>query len=976
MRIEKVIIENLNSLLGRFEIDLTDRAYAGGLFAIVGPSGAGKTTVLDGICLALYGKTPRIDSISDSHDELMNKGAASCKAEAVFTAGGKRYKSIFVHERAKGSKPFRAVKRELLAQAGDGTWYVAAARIREVDERIEEICGLDYGRFTRSIMLAQFRFAEFLQANSNERAAILEQITDMDIYRRISIAVYERTQHQKQQLAETRSRIGDIMILSESEEAARKEEVTRLEAAAAAHETLKNELAACRAMAQQLQILGEQQEKYKKAKTPLAEEKEKRLLAFKQAEQAEQTQIKKNDELAETLKIVREIDIKAANKADEIKRFDREIADDDDRINANKKAVLDIFKKYEPNASGERYRALYETNDVSAQLRGKAKAELDAAAAMAESIETQISQALAQKDESHWRFRLEALKNALPVAEAAEALKKAQESLTEFKKQQAVWEGEHKAFEQTAKDIEEKYEYAKLNMRFGEERRKLEDGKPCPLCGALHHPSAGEALDDAYFDKAKQNYDEMQRKKDDIKNRMRQIELRIGDLGTLIDEKTRYIAENGALLSAPDEQQETDGITKAIDEIDKRLSAYAQLLKSKSQAAENVAVMTARFGGIDKDVEMIDSRKRNIADAENDKKKKQQRKAQTQTELDVLNAQRQAIFGDMDADAQEAAAKKSLQHIQDEKEQCRNRADQAARALEQNDKDISRTQGEMQTLSLKLKTSYEKTAADAVNVQSISDDDDVTALYGRFMDAAAVLSEQPDADALGSAANALGALISGETARLGSVRQVLRANAESRQTVKTLKSQEKSHRLALEKWEKLNALIGSASGNKFSRIAQSITFDALLRFSNQSLKRMSDRYILVRDEKGQDKPLELAVIDTYQAGEKRPVSNLSGGESFIVSMALALGLSDMSSGAARIDSLFIDEGFASLDEDYMEAALQTLSALGNREGKLIGVISHVEALKARIDVQIEVQRLSGGCSELTGPGVKQFTINN
>ena len=977
MRIEKVVIENLNSLLGRFEIDLTDRAYAGGLFAIVGPSGAGKTTVLDAICLALYGKTPRIDSISDSHDELMNKGAASCKAEAVFTAGGKRYKSVFVHERAKGSKPFRAVKRELLTQAGDGTWYVAAARIREVDERIEEICGLDYGRFTRSIMLAQFRFAEFLQANSNERAAILEQITDMDIYRRISIAVYERTQRQKQQLAETRSRIGDIMILSETEEAARKEEVTRLEAAAAAHETLKNELSACRAMAQQLQSLGEQHEKYKKAETPLSEEKEKRLLAFKQAEQAEQVQIKKNDELADTLKIVREIDIKAANKADEIKRFDREIADDEDRINANKKAVLDIFKKYEPNASGERYRALYETDDVSAQLRGRAKAELDAAAAMAESIETQISQALAQKDESHWRFRLEALKNALPVSEAADALKKAQESLTEFKKQQAVWEGEQKAFEQTAKDIEEKYEYAKLNMRFGEERRKLEDGKPCPLCGALQHPSAGEALDDAYFDKAKQNYDEMQRKRDDIKNRMQQVELRIGDLSTLIDEKTRYIDENVALMSALDGQSETetDGIAKTIDEIDKRLSAYAQLLKSKSQAAENVAAMTARFGGIDKDVEMIDSRKRNIADAENDKKKKQQRKTQTQTELDVLNAQRQAIFGDRDADAEEAAARKSLQQAQDEKEQCRNRADQAARALEQNDKDLSRTQGEMQILSLRLKTSYEKTAVDAVNVQSISDDDDVTALHGRFMDAAAVLGEQSDADALGSAANALGALISGETARLGSVRQILRANAESRQTVKTLKSQEKTYRLALEKWEKLNALIGSASGNKFSRMAQSITFDALLRFSNQSLKRMSDRYILVRDEKGQDKPLELAVIDTYQAGEKRPVSNLSGGESFIVSMALALGLSEMSSGAARIDSLFIDEGFASLDEDYLEAALQTLSALGNREGKLIGVISHVEALKTRIDVQIEVQRLSGGCSELTGPGVKQLTIN-
>jgi exonuclease SbcC len=383
--------------------------------------------------------------------------------------------------------------------------------------------------------------------------------------------------------------------------------------------------------------------------------------------------------------------------------------------------------------------------------------------------------------------------------------------------------------------------------------------------------------------------------------------------------------------------------------------------------------MTARFGNIDKDVEMIDSRKKMIADAERDKHKKQRLKAQAQTELDSLITQRRVIFGDKDADAEEAAAKTCMQQVQDVKEQSRNQADQASRALEQNGKDLSRTQGEIDTLSLKLRTVYGKTAADAVHAQNVSDDDDVTKLFGRFMDEAAALCDEPHADEIGRTARALGTLISGENARLGSVRQILKANAESRQTVKTLKSQEKTYKQELEKWEKLNALIGSASGDKFSRMAQSITFDALLRFANQSLQRMSDRYILVRDEAGASKPLELAVIDTYQAGEKRPVSNLSGGESFIVSMALALGLSEMSSGAARIDSLFIDEGFASLDEDYLEAALQTLSALGNREGKLIGVISHVEALKTRIDVQIDVRRRSGGCSELTGPGVQQLT---
>src|SRR5512137_2582192 len=107
---------------------------------------------------------------------------------------------------------------------------------------------------------------------------------------------------------------------------------------------------------------------------------------------------------------------------------------------------------------------------------------------------------------------------------------------------------------------------------------------------------------------------------------------------------------------------------------------------------------------------------------------------------------------------------------------------------------------------------------------------------------------------------------------------------------------------------------------------------------------MSDRYILVRDS---DEPLELNVIDNYQAGEIRSTRNLSGGESFIVSLALALGLSQIASRNVRVDSLFLDEGFGTLDEEALDMALETLGGL-QEDGKLIGVISHVVALKERI----------------------------
>ena len=122
---------------------------------------------------------------------------------------------------------------------------------------------------------------------------------------------------------------------------------------------------------------------------------------------------------------------------------------------------------------------------------------------------------------------------------------------------------------------------------------------------------------------------------------------------------------------------------------------------------------------------------------------------------------------------------------------------------------------------------------------------------------------------------------------------------------------------------------------------------------------------MVRDP---DQPLELSVVDNYQAGEIRSTKNLSGGESFIVSLALALGLSRLASRNVRVDSLFLDEGFGTLDEETLETALDTLASL-QQDGKLIGVISHVQALKERIRTQLSVQPVSGGRSRRAGPGV-------
>jgi len=170
------------------------------------------------------------------------------------------------------------------------------------------------------------------------------------------------------------------------------------------------------------------------------------------------------------------------------------------------------------------------------------------------------------------------------------------------------------------------------------------------------------------------------------------------------------------------------------------------------------------------------------------------------------------------------------------------------------------------------------------------------------------------------------------------------------------------------RWNDLRELIGSADGKKFRNFAQGLTFEIMTKHANRQLRKMTDRYLLIRDA---FQPLELNVIDNYQAGEIRSTKNLSGGESFLVSLALALGLSSMASRNVRVDSLFLDEGFGTLDEDALETALETLAGL-RQDGKLIGLISHVPALKERIGTQIQVIPGTGGRSTLIGPGCRRI----
>lgn len=195
---------------------------------------------------------------------------------------------------------------------------------------------------------------------------------------------------------------------------------------------------------------------------------------------------------------------------------------------------------------------------------------------------------------------------------------------------------------------------------------------------------------------------------------------------------------------------------------------------------------------------------------------------------------------------------------------------------------------------------------------------------------------------------------------IGAMDEKLRHDDEQRAKARELSQRIDAQRSESQRWQRLNALIGSYDGAKFSRFAQSLTLEKLIALANRHLLKLNERYRL-RKAPGQD--LELEVIDRYQADAIRPMTSLSGGESFLASLALALGLSDLAGRDCRIQSLFIDEGFGSLDTDTLDMALHTLENL-QASGKSIGIISHIESLKERITTQIHVRKESGGISRI------------
>ncbi len=1219
MRILRLRFKNLNSLAGEWEIDLGQPAFvSAGIFAITGPTGAGKTTILDAVCLALYGRTPRLKKVTKSSNEIMSRQTGDCFAEVVFATQAGRYRCHWSQRRARRKQggELQAPKHEI-ADADSGEIF--GVGIRGVADQIETATGMDFDQFTRSMLLAQGGFAAFLQADPDERAPILEQITGTDMYSRISIHVHERRSDEYKKLSALQAELAGMQVLTPEDEQqlhADLQQKTRQDREIREQVTGKNLAIAwldgIARLERELQQLGRQrdalqvrmdafapeQEKLKLANQALElagaystltamrheqqrdrhdlEECQKSVAACEEAvklsEQAVQMAARRlalrKTEQQQALPIirkVRELDLRIAEKDASIQvatvgsaeqqeslAMHRTRQDADRRdLEGKRKIRVDLLQQLEATRADAGLveelagiRARCETvRNLGQQLIGKRKeigqanarlqkasqfwqeqAEiLDAARHELGSVQERLEEEqsrrkniLAGKKPAAWRASLLALTGQgsrfVQAVEAAQSLAQCEGALVDLGSRKAALDTE----ESTLRDrlqarTEERASLARelslletqLRLRqqienLEELRRQLRDGEVCPLCGAEEHPFAegnvpipdadrqrlGEVrvalqlvtttVSDLQVELARVGKDleqiafgqkEYVRKIGETKRVLalacRDLPLPVSDpdlvakLQGLQDDNRRALEHAAGIVQAADmadeklhelrealirakeavgeaewEMQEAAHAKEAAGvllerlqedsgEIQKQQDNCLELLRQDTQV---FGVKTLAFDRLDQVQEQLTARRdlwvtRQQEEAELAQQlatlemrtqhgaeriqRLQDERAQQQEQLGGLvrerawlRHRRREIFEDKNPDDEElriatamdtadrelAAGRLKLGGAQQEYIRLQTRIEQLAKSLALQDGQLESLEADflarLWESGFVSEDGYKKAClpeserkALAERSRELADEDTECAARERERTRLLQIERQKEitAEPRDLLQNALEVLIANQSElqqQIGGLRQKLRDSENLRQRQRKRLQDLDAQKRECARWNLLHELIGSADGKKYRNFAQGLTFAVLLGHANRQLQKMTDRYLLTR---ASEQRLELNVVDNYQAGEVRSTRNLSGGESFIVSLSLALGLSQMASKNVRVDSLFLDEGFGTLDEEALDVALETLAGL-QQDGKLIGVISHVAALRERISTQIHVIPQTGGKSRIVGPG--------
>ena len=1023
MKIVAIRGKNLASLEGEFEIDFTrEPLKSSGIFAITGHTGSGKSTLLDALCLALFDCTPRMNKAKESNvnvpdvqdrsisqndsRSVLRRGTADGYAEVDFIAlTGETFRSKWMVRRSRGKVEGSLQKVEMmLHNLSRGTEEQGTKT--ELLGRISELIGLSFEQFNRSVLLAQGDFATFLKARQTEKAEILEKLTGTEVYSRISASIYEKTKQAQAEYARLQERIKDIELLSDEQQAELNGEMQRIALNLSALKKEEERLSVWLKWIVDNDMLEQSKVQAEKDLQAVQEEMEQLKPRYEELKRIEYTQ-----EVRDTFTELRNTQKQLGDTESSLSELKKVLSESVGRLSAARareetavKEQADFqvyYGRLEPqiNKAKEQDVQLAERRK---QFDGEKK-EYDSFGGRRVQVEQAIKDGALQLDDykkeeegiTVWFAEREKYAVLIPnVSLIVNLLSDWETSVKQKESNRQLSEHNKAALETEEKRQKElKAEAERLNKLLPTEivelRKDLKEGVPCPVCGSVHHPLQ-------YADKVQSLQEkELNQAKEEVAGAIGRQEIGIEKrktditrLSAVVENYERHISETldsistyVSILPGWEASLEQGKLKQQILNFGDQ---WKKQMEKQTDIKERLSRMQTRQ-------ESLKVERKGLEESEGSVKKKMEA---LQAELAGLTKERASLLdGKPTADVVNTCHQKQKE-IEKELAEAREAHHKLSVDLESYKGRISQIEKEKSRLTLVEQEKTQELDVWLGRQELIGTKDELIRLL--FKDAAWIAGEKKILDEVKERQTSLRAVLAERRQKLMEHRQserkpeegerkeelearltacrtdkeqqlarhtqiemVLDNHRKGKQRIKDFEKELEEKTSVYEHWAKLNELFGSQTGNKFKEIAQGYTLDVLLVYANKHLKVLSKRYELQRIPD----TLALQIADMDMMGEVRSVHSLSGGESFLISLALALGLSSLSSNRMNVESLFIDEGFGSLDMDTLRVAMDALERL-QTQGRKIGVISHVAEMIERITTQIQVVRISGGKSRI------------
>ena len=901
----------------------------GGLYLITGDTGAGKTTIFDAITYALY---------DHSSSGIREGSMLRCKyaddktptfVELEFEVHGVRY---MVRRNPEYQRP-KTRGEGMTTEKADATLTYPddrppVTKAKDVTAAVQEIIGLDYNQFSQIVLIAQGQFTKLLNASTEERSRIFRKLFRTQRYaqlqERLQAEAAALNQQRTAQNAKLDSLLGGLQFAPDDPDA----EALRALCAQTVPETALTLLDAL--TARQAAALEEAGTALQTTEAQL-DKVQQQLGAAAQAQRLAQQLTARQAELAAARPALDAARAEADRHAGDAAQLDA--------LTAQVTQAQSALAAYD--ALDALCRQQTEARDaarLAAAQAHKRRTQLDSLNAALAAAETELS-ALADAD-----TRLLALQTrSTQLAQRGEALAKLEQRLAECQHQA---KRAHKAQESyraaaaaqdEARTRQNTLERAFLDAQAGLLAESLTEGTPCPVCGSTHHPARALLPHTA----PTQAQVEAARQAAAAADRQAQTASAAAQSALAAANEAKISLRRDAETLLPERFTTPEGtvpltfalMTNVLAEENTALQAAQTDCKAQCQQAE------------------ADCRRKAQLEADRQGKTRQR----PALEQSASEADRSAAAQNASADALEgqiAERRAALPYPR--------RADAQA-ALDKLEADRSTLRTGMDTAQRKLKQAEQTVAAAEAAVEALTAQQTAAQKELPARSAEELTAQQTELTAARETLRSREKQLSAQLLPNRKTAAQYRAAAEARQTLES-------------RWQWVSALAATAGGTLTSKqkirleaYIQMNYLDRILRYANTRLMQMTaGQYELERigaENQRSQSGLDLGVIDHYN-GTRRSVKTLSGGESFKASLALALGLSDevqSSAGGIRLDTLFLDEGFGSLDEESLELAIRVLSGLTEGD-RLVGIISHVGALKDRIDRQVVVHKARTGGS--------------